>query len=217
MPYRRTAAALWVAVAGFGSPASAQTSPESGFHAELLALSLGSFTSLEHARRDARYGVVEAEAVRIWPDRRDGYWLYQEQAFLGERPDAVDRAAKGAPYLARVIHSVEVEPGVVRRTPYRLHDPDAALGAWREDEPLAGLSPDDLAAVGCEIVLTRIAENYWTGRSARCPNAYKGAAYAIGLGVVHEGGYANWDRGFAEDGTRIWGPAGGGYVFQRKE
>ena len=40
-----------------------------------------------------RYGIAESEIVRIWPEREDGVWLYQEQAFLGETASAVDPAA----------------------------------------------------------------------------------------------------------------------------
>lgn len=186
------------------------------YHAELLALSLGSYTTLEHAESDDRYGVVEAEIVRIWPDRKDGYWLYQEQAFLGQTPDAIDMSNKDKPYLVRVIHSVEVEPGVVRRTPHRVKDQAAILGAWREETPLSALSPEDLEPVQCSLTVTRIAEKYWTSKSESCPNAHRGASYALSLGVKHDGGYANWDRGFTDDGDHVWGPASGGYIFKAK-
>lgn len=202
---------------GFGANAGLMAENDSDYHDELLALSLGSFTSLEQAGRDDRYGVVEAEVVRIWPDRDDGHWLYQEQAFLGQTPDDIDVTAKDRPYLVRVTHSVEVEPGVVRRTPHRLKNQEAVFGAWRAEEPLSGLSPDDLEPVECSLTVTRIAENYWTSRSETCPNAHRGAAYAISLGVTHKGGYANWDRGFAEDGAHVWGPASGGYIFKIKQ
>jgi hypothetical protein len=183
---------------------------------ELTALSVGSFTSVEQSSRDPSYAVAEAEIVRIWPGRTDGVWLYQEQSLLGERPDAVDPAQKEKPYFARVIHSVEEAPGVVRRTVHRLKDPQRAKGGWRSKTPLAELRPEDLLASECEIVVTRVAEKMWRSESGKCPNAYKGAAYAISLGVTVEGRYANWDRGFAADGTLMWGPASGGYIFVRK-
>lgn len=187
------------------------------YHAELLALSLGSFTSFEQSARDDRYGVVESEIVRIWPDREDGYWFYQEQAFLGQTPDDIDMAAKNKPYLVRVTHSAEIEPGVVQRTPHKVKKPDAVLGAWRNETPLSGLSPDDLEPVECSLIVTRIAENYWTSKSERCPNAHRGASYALSLGVTHEGGYANWDRGFTDEGEHVWGPSSGGYIFKAKQ
>jgi hypothetical protein len=183
---------------------------------ELTALSVGSFTTLEQARRDARYGVAEAEVRRIWPKRTDGHWLYQEQALLGESAAAIDPAMKEKPYFARVIRSIEIAPGVVERSVHKLKDPARARGGWRAGAPLDGLSPDDLAPSECRITFERVAECMWRSSSEKCPNAYKGAAYARSLGVVTEGRYANWDRGFAADGALVWGPASGGYVFVRK-
>lgn len=55
----------------------------------------------------------------------------------------------------------------------------------------------------------------WRSTSEKCPNAYKGAAYALSLGFAIDGQYANWDRGFAADGKHVWGPATGGYIFTR--
>ena len=191
--------------------------PGAAYLEELSALSVGSFTTRAQAERDSRYGVAEAEIVRIWSERDDGVWLYQEQALLGETAAAVDPAMKDAPYFARVVHSVEIAPGVVRRTVHRLKDPAAAKGAWRAAAPLSGLSPDDLLPSECAIVATRVAEKFWRSESEKCPNAYKGAAYAQSLGVVVEGAYANWDRGFTADGSLVWGPASGGYIFIRKD
>lgn len=203
--------------AGLSISSVALADDHDDYHSELLALSLGSFTSIEQSARDNRYAVVESEIVRIWPDREDGYWFYQEQALLGQTPDNVDRSIKDKPYLVRVIHSVEVEPGVFRRTPHKLKNPAATLGAWRTEAPLSNVSLDDLVPVACSLTLKRVAENYWISQSEPCPNAYKGASYALSLGVKHEGGYANWDRGFTEAGEHVWGPATGGYIFKAKQ
>lgn len=193
----------------------AEDSASTAFLLELTTLSVGSFSTLDQARRDGRYGVAEAEIVRIWPERTDGVWLFQEQALLGESAAKIDHAMKARPYFLRVVHSVETAPGVVTRTVHRLKDPARALGAWKLKAPLAGLSPADLEPSECSIVVERIAEKFWRSTSAKCPNAYKGAAYAVSLGVSIDGQYANWDRGFAVDGTLVWGPASGGYVFKK--
>ncbi|MBY0422223.1 MAG: chromophore lyase CpcT/CpeT [Parvularculaceae bacterium] len=195
--------------------ANAADAPKQGYLGELTAITVGTFSTLEHAQRDARYGVAEAEIVRVWPDRQDGVWLYQEQALIGESAATVDAAMKAKPYFLRVIHSVETAPGVVTRTVHRLNDPSKALGAWKSKTPLAGLSPADLADSECTITVERVAEKFWRSTSAKCPNAYKGASYAISMGVAVDGQYANWDRGFAADQTHVWGPATGGYIFKR--
>lgn len=184
---------------------------------ELTALSVGSFTTIGQAQRDERYGVAEAEIVRIWPERSDGVWTYQEQAFLGDGPKSLDQPMKNKPYFMRVIHSVETAPGVVRRTVHKLKDPRNAIGAWRGEAPLASMSPEDLEPGECTITATRIAEKMWESKSGDCPNAYKGATYALSLGVILEGRYANWDRGFDRNGAHVWGPPDGGYIFERKD
>jgi hypothetical protein len=202
-----------VAITMLGSAAASEAP---SYLDELTELTVGSFTTVEQSARDPLYGVAEAEIVRIWPKRTDGVWLYQEQALLGDRPDALDSGAKERPYFARVIHSVEAAPGIVTRTVHRIKDAAKVQGAWKKAEPLASLSPDDLLPSECTINVERVAEKFWRSTSAKCPNAYKGAAYAVSLGVTVEGRYANWDRGFANDGKQVWGPSGGGYIFVRK-
>ncbi len=214
MTVMRTAFASAVLAVSVGANAAAA---DESHHAELTALSIGSFTTLDHAKRDDRYGVAEAEIVRIWPARKDGVWFYQEQALLGYDAADLDPAMKDRPYFARVIHSREVEPGVVKRTVHKLKSPDEARGAWRREAPLENLSAADLEDSECEITVQRVAENFWRSESERCPNAYKGASYALSFGVVTKNEYANWDRGFTDDGRHVWGPASGGYIFKRKQ
>jgi hypothetical protein len=195
--------------------AAASASPSTHLE-ELTAISVGAFTTIEQAARDPRYGVAEAEIVRIWPERTDGVWLYQEQAFLGESATDIDPAMKSRPYFARVIRSVETAPGVVERSVYRLKSQEAAQGAWKAAAPLADLSPDDLFPSECRIRVERIAEKMWRAQSEDCPNAYRGATRAVSLGIILDGRYANWDRGFDAAGAQVWGPDSGGYVFVNK-
>ncbi|RMF07466.1 MAG: hypothetical protein D6763_12285 [Alphaproteobacteria bacterium] len=192
-------------------------SGESMLAEELATLSVGSFTTIAQARRDPRYGVAEAEIVRIWPERQDGVWLYQEQAYLGDTPSAIDPTRKDRPYFARVIQLVETGPNTVERRVFKLENPASALGAWRHPAPLIDMSPGDLRPSECVMVARRVAEKFWYSESGKCPNDYKAAAYAVSLSVVVDGTYANWDRGFASDGRQVWGPADAGYIFVRKE
>ena len=186
------------------------------YHDELTRLTVGSFSTLEHAKGNTGYGVAEAEIVEIWPDENPAEtWFYQEQALLGETSEEIDPAKKNRPYFARVIRSVETEPGVVRRSIHKVKDAESARGAWRKDTPLSGLSVKDLMPSECSIAVTRIAVNFWRSESEKCPNGYKGAEYALSLGIVTDTGYANWDRGFSSDGAVVWGPVSGGYVFRR--
>lgn len=207
------AAAAFAAMIGLTAASAAETF----YLDELISISVGSFTTRTQAERDPRYGVAEAEIVRVWPERTDGRWLYQEQAFLGESARKIDPAMKDKPYFARVIRSVEVSPGVVERSVYKLKAPKKAQGAWKTEAPLAGLSPDDLLPSECGIRVERVAEKMWRAQSEDCPNAYKGATRAVSLGIILDGRYANWDRGFDADGAQVWGPDSGGYIFVKKD
>lgn len=194
------------------------TSARAQFHEELTALTKGSFTTLEHARTTDGYGVAEAEIIEIWRDDDPSQaWFYQEQAFLGISADKIDPAQKDKPYFARVIRSVETAPGVVSRSVHKIKAPERVRGAWRDGAAFAALSPDDLERSECALTVTRIAKNFWRAESEKCPNDYKGAAYARSFSIVTDGAFANWDRGFDENDALVWGPATGGYVFQRKD
>lgn len=208
--------AILAAFAYFAAASAECAAAAPSYLDELIGISVGSFSTIEQATRDSRYGVAESEIVRIWPERTDGQWLYQEQAFLGESAAKTDPSMKGKPYFARVIRSVEISPGVVDRSVYRLKSPQKAQGAWKSKAPLAGLSPDDLLSSECAIRVERVAEKMWRAQSQACPNAYKGATHALSLGIILDGRYANWDRGFDADGAQVWGPDGGGYIFIRK-
>lgn len=178
---------------------------------EYAALMVGSFSSARQAASDPRYDVVEAHIVRIWPDRTDGVWLYQEQALLG-RAGAVDASARRRPYFQRIVHLQEVGPGLVRTTTYPIVAPERLVGAWRSPERI---EPDALGASGCTGLASRIGEGFWRGENADCPNSYRGAVRVTSQSLRTADAYANWDRGWNAAGEQVWGPSSGGYVFDR--
>lgn len=177
--------------------------------AEYAALAPGSYTTAAQAARDPRYDTVEAEVVRIWPDRTDGVWVYQEQAIIN-REGLTPAQAKAQPYFQRVGHIHRGADGRLRRDNYSLKAPKAFVGRG------AALTPADLGPAGCHNILERVAAGFWTARTETCANGYTGAVEMRSLSVQTADTYANWDRGFAADGTRVWGPADGGYIFVKK-
>lgn len=190
------------------NPASAQTQHGAQEYAELL---IGSFSSERQARTDARYDVVEARVVRIWPERSDGVWLYQEQALLGGA-NAIDPSARSRPYFQRIVHLQDIGPGMVRTTTYPMLRPERFVGAWRAPESIGA---DALGGGGCAGIATRVAAGFWRGENLDCPNAYRGAVRVTSHSLRTAQSYANWDRGWNIEGEQVWGPADGGYVFDR--
>ena len=92
------------------------------------------------------------------------------------------------------------------------------VGAWEIPEQFDAVDKAALTEVaGCKTVMARTGAMRFEGGTlgTTCSNDYKGAAYAISQSVLEADGMTNWDRGFAADGTQVWGPEYGGYQFRR--
>jgi hypothetical protein len=168
----------------------------------------GTFSSAAQAAEDTEFFEVSLHMAPIWTDRTDGRWLYIEQA-VSEHQDR--------PYRQRVYRLVELAPGLFESQIFTLPDPASVIGVWLTQDPLAELGPGDLEERdGCAILLRRRGENFIGSTLASlCTSTLRGAAYATSEVVVTPEGVVSWDRGFAADGSQVWGPTNGGYVFDR--
>lgn len=175
---------------------------------------VGSFSSVAQHRADARYDEVEARIIRIWPERTDGVWLYQEQAIITV-PGVEPATARARPYFQFVGRIVPLGNGLLRRDNYRVSAGAQWAGMSAGDPRLAALSPTDLAPASCHNLIELVSPGHWIGRTESCANAYRGATYMRSISLATPDRYVNWDRGFAADGSHIWGPRWGGYVFDR--
>lgn len=176
---------------------------------DLLATWLaGSFASTAQAAASDEYLDIRLRMAPIWTDRVDGRWLYVEQAVADYR----DR-----PYRQRVYRLREVAPGLFESEVYTLPDPESAVGAWRAATPLADLGPSELEPrIGCSILMRRQGDAFIGGTLGRlCPSERRGADHATSEVRITADGMVSWDRGFAGDGSQVWGAAAGGYVFDR--
>ena len=183
--------------------------------ADFAALATGTFTSQAQAERDPAYDRVDAAIVRIWPERTDGVWLYQEQAIIPREQWADPAHARRSPYFQRVSRLTAMPDGRLRRDTYTITDPARFVGFARAGYAGPRLTPADLGPAGCHTILERVAAGHWTGRIDECPNTRRGAVRMTSLGVATPDGFANWDRGFDASGKVVWGPVAGGYVFRR--
>jgi hypothetical protein len=177
---------------------------------EYAGLVTGHFTSLAQHKADDRYGEVEADVTRIWPEKTDGIWLYQEQAFLtGTKLTRAE--AKKTPYFQRIVHIYRADDGRIGRDVYSLTDPKAMVGMPRP------FTSADLGEKGCPTQVERVAAKYYLTLREDCPNSWKGAVRLSSRNVTTPEGYANWDRGMDANGKQVWGPDAGGYIFLRKK
>lgn len=178
--------------------------------AQLAAWMSGSFSSAAQAAVDSAYYDIRLEMKPIWTDRTDAAWLYVEQAVAG----MTDR-----PYRQRVYRVTE-EDGVYASAVFTLPDPEAVVGAWRDERPLSGLSPAALELrEGCTVYLTFDGDNRFVGgtEGRACGSGLRGAAYATSEVRVGPGRIESWDRGFDDAGQQVWGAEKGAYVFLRTD
>ena len=172
-----------------------------------VGLVTGSFSSAEQAAVDDRYETATWQMSEIWPERDDGRWLYSENWIGGAE----------SPYRQRILQATQDPSGGIRVRAYRLPDSERFVGAWKDTSAFDELDRSAITVVaGCDIVLARTGKKRFTGGTVgqRCANSHRGAAYAVSTSRVSEEVLVNWDRGFAADGTQVWGTEAGGYRFR---
>jgi CpeT protein len=186
--------------------------------ADFADQAVGEWTTIEQSA-SPDYDWVYSEILRIWPERRDGVWLYQHSWIIASDPDAAPAysvRASQPPYFQVVIQLRDFGDGAVHTTTYRLSG-DGARTAARDLSPSAesiDFDEDWLGEVACMGHQQSLAPGYWEG-AASCPNAYRGGVRVDSRSIRAPGVYVNWDRGFDADGDLVWGPPEGGYIFKR--
>lgn len=174
----------------------------------------GTYSSVAQHRADPRYDEVEARVIRIWPERTDGVWLYQEQAIINQ-PGLDRETARARPYFQFVARVTMLSDGILRRDNFRVRDRARWVGMTTGDTRLAALGPADLEPASCHNRIEFIAAGHWSSRTESCTNSYRGAAFMESRSISTPAGFINWDRGFTASGEHVWGPRWGGYVFDR--
>lgn len=182
---------------------------DSGF-ATLAAWMAGSFSSAAQAAADTNFLDIRLQVKPIWTSRTDGAWFYVEQA-VAWAPDK--------PYRQRVYHLRDLGGGRLASATYTLPDPAAAVGAWKLDQPLLEIGPDDLTArEGCVVTLERRPDGVFVGatRGRECTSELRGATWASTEIEIGPDRLVSWDRGWDDAGEQVWGSEHGGYVFLRQ-
>ncbi len=214
-----TLASALLLAAAQTAPAPAPAAPLSETAGMALAAAYGDqvtgrFSSAAQHAADPRYDVVEARIVRIWPDRTDGIWLYQEQAIINQDGRTPEQA-RARPYFQFVARIAPLANGVLRRDNFRVLDGGKWVGMTADDARLAALGAADLAEASCHNRIELVSRGHWVSQTESCANAYRGAAYMTSRSLTTPDRFVNWDRGFTADGQHVWGPRAGGYIFDR--
>lgn len=178
---------------------------------KLAAWMCGAFSSTEQAHRDHDFRDLTLHAAFIWSDRRDGPWIYVEQALA----DASDH-----PYRQYIYQLSSQDEHTLRAQVFELPEPIAATGAWKNPELLNKIDPSVLLPQpGCMLLFQLQADGSFIGRTEDkgCPSTLRGASYAISELSVSEKQMIVWDRGYNASGVQVWGSVNGGYIFKKSE
>lgn len=177
---------------------------------ELATTMAGSYTSAVQASEDSTYFNIELEMVRIWPKRKDGVWLYVEQA---------SATSKEKPYRQRVYHVQEVNDSTFTSDILTIKSGEALFGAYKDPLLLEQLRMDSVGVLeGCTITLHKQGKNYVGSTEGRkCSNAWGKATYATSEVTILPGLMVSWDRGYNDAGEQVWGAEKGGYRFVKRQ
>ena len=170
----------------------------------------GSFNSYEQSVQDTDFYNIHLEMVRIWPERKDGYWLYVEQAASW---------ALEKPYRQRVYHLTGAGGDLLESSVFLIEKPLRFAGCWNTPVPLEPLTPDSLVRKeGCSIFLELDGPVFrGNTRERDCPSDLRGASYATSEVVIERDRLTSWDRGFDDAGVQVWGAVKGPYIFEKQE
>ena len=177
----------------------------------LISWMTGSFSNQEQAEADLDFFDVRLHTVQIWTERTDGKWLYVEQMMA----NSLDR-----PYRQVIYHMTQIDNSTFQITPYSFDNPLRFRGEWKEDVPMAQLTPDSLRTIeGCSIMLKRSGNKAFTGGTVGkdCADSFLGASYAICEVIITDTEMISWDRGYNPNDVQVWGSTTGGYIFKKIE
>ncbi len=171
----------------------------------------GSFSSQEQAQAEPDdFLDIRLEMARIWKQRRDGYWIYVEQAAAR----SLDR-----PYRQRVYRLTRLSDGRFESMVFELpDDPLKFAGAFREPEPLKYFNPQRLIPrAGCSMFIRRVSDDAFEGSTEGkgCASTLRGASYATSRAKISAQALETWDQGFDDSDRQVWGATKGPYVFRR--
>lgn len=201
---------------GCRTPGQADPKAPAGSVESLAGMMVGSYTSDAQAKTDPDFKVIELHMAPIWSSRKDGPWLYIEQAAAG----SLDKPYRQRVYHLSVSQNPEKSPGTVESVVFELPgDPLTMAGAWQDPKRFDTMVPEALQArEGCTVYVVPNADGTWTGSTdgELCRSTLRGATYATSEVTITATELRSWDRGFDKDGKQVWGAVKGAYRFVKK-
>jgi hypothetical protein len=175
----------------------------------LQARMTGLYSSREQSQEDSAYYDIALHMEPIWPESKDGYWLYVEQAMA---------RMLEKPYRQRIYHLTRQDKYTLVSKVYELPQPLRFEGAWKNKGLLSGITIDSLIdRQGCAIYLRKDEAGNFSGSTPgkECLSSLRGATYATSEVVIYADRLISWDRGWDKEDKQVWGATKGGYRFVR--
>lgn len=198
-----------MALSACNSTKQAGKSPAKPSLEHFATLLNGTFTSEKQASTDTNYFPISLVMTRIWEDRKDGIWLYVEQAMMSRL---------NKPYRQRVYRLDNPSQGIFTSDIYTFSNPLELAGLQNDAAKRNQLTPERITLKnGCTVIMRYENGQYVGGTDgSKCPSDLRGAKYTTTKISLQEGRLDSWDQGFDSTGTQVWGATGGGYIFLKK-
>jgi CpeT protein len=177
---------------------------------EVRDLMTGFFSTEAQSIEDTSYFHIRLCMHPVWEERKDGYWLYVEQAAF---------ANLNRPYRQRVYHLFLTDDAqsIVSRV-YEIDNPAPFVGSCNSASLLTNLMHENLISrPGCELFLNRTVDLAFSGSTPEgtCLSSWRGASWVSSDVTITTEGLTSWDRGWDAENNLIWGPENGGYRFEK--
>ncbi|MBK8847232.1 MAG: chromophore lyase CpcT/CpeT [Bacteroidetes bacterium] len=180
------------------------TQADVGKLAESMA---GSYNSAKQSEKDTSYYNIVLHMVPIWPNEKNGKYLYVEQAMATQ----MDK-----PYRQRVYHLQLADDSTITSTVFEISSASTFINAWKLPHVLEQLTSDSLISrQGCAIYLRKNEDGNFVGstKAKECLSTLRGAAYATSEVVIYKSKMVSWDRGWNAEDKQVWGAVKAGYQF----
>ena len=171
---------------------------------------VGHFVTLIVAEDDSASENLQRVVVPIWLDRRDGPWLYVEEAKVAQPDDPTSQ------FIMNIRLGFH---GQIQCEIYDLpHDRAVHANAWNESDVLNSISPQQCDyRSGCTVDMHLYGQDVYVGSTSGggCPDQYLNGSFMTIHQQIGALSMTRWVRGFTDDGELLWGSPDTPEVFNR--
>ncbi len=188
---------------------SCSTQKESADLKQLLSYMTGSYSGQTYLDGTFFTKKTRMQLVQIWKERKDGYWLYREQA--------------GIMYLDKpshqiIYHLTQIDESSFKIDEFDVKDRKKFVGEWKKSAPMDALTPEALIErKGCSIILKKKNDSAFIGSivGKACADPEIDAGYVKTDVKITATNFYIWDRFFDANDKQIWGPENNGFTFTK--